>query len=142
VTFLCVVLAFVVFRADSWSSAIWMMEALLYPSSWHPGESYLSATLALVSSDVLAVPFELGEPVLVITALVAIALLIALLAPSAVDMVNDDATAFDSPTTSDAFPVGRFKVRPTLGWTMLLALLGWCCLNSITRLSPFLYFQF
>jgi hypothetical protein len=141
-TFLGVVLAFVVFRAESWGSAITVIEAMLPTGQWLPGERYLSQILENVAYDPLEGLFEMVAGDVVILMILVVSFLIAVVPPSAVDMVNGPDIGFTMSRSPEALRATSFRVRSSLSWTVLLAVLGWLCLNSITRLSPFLYFQF
>ena len=71
------------------------------------------------------------------------AFFIAIFLPNTLDLMRGKSLGFDVPKLASSH---RHRVElvwePSVLWAIVEALLAWMCMISLTKLSPFLYFQF
>lgn len=142
-TFLCVVLAWVYFRAPDLASAHHMLQAMFGTAE---GAQHLSrALLGQITEFPLLVVLQ---PVLqdaksaAICATVALAALIAFALPNPLDLMGDAHPALAEPGLQRSRSLLRLQWRPSWPWALFTASLLLTCVSFATRPSPFLYFQF
>ncbi len=125
-TLLCVIIAWVPFRADGLKAT-----ALMYQ-----GMSSLGTHSA-------AIPFSASPIALIV---LGIAVLIALFAPNTAQIMHRYNPAIPTPGYPDTIikedEQHTISWRPNMGFALALGCLLWVCIILMSRPSPFIYFQF
>ena len=142
VTLIAVVLAFVVFRADSIGAAAYYLVQLLDVSSVSVGDAYAGEVRALFASDISYPLVEIVGVGLFSMLFVGLGLAIALLLPNSMELIAAEDIGWQLPSGPDRATAGQWARRYPAAALVVLCFLGWASLNSLTSLSPFLYFQF
>ncbi|MEE8575031.1 MAG: MBOAT family O-acyltransferase, partial [Thermodesulfobacteriota bacterium] len=144
-TFLAVVVSWVFFRAESFSSAGSILKGMaglngiaLY-ANYKKKFSGLADTLA--SWGVEFTNFRLFEGDDAAIWLLC-ALLIVWFAPNTQQIMSGFSPALQDEKGRPVLTGGRIKWRPTLGWAVVTALISIVSILGLVRISEFLYFQF
>ncbi len=155
-TFLAVVVGWVFFRADSFSSAITMLQGMAgmngvsLPTSFEDRFGHYFAGFEWVQFNGTYPLTMLNN--LNVASSIAVGLLLVWLTPNVHQMflryrpVCEDGEGVVSATAPFAMPMGMVAKgliwKPTTAWAIPLALLFFLCFISLTKVSEFLYFQF
>ena len=140
-TFSAVLFAWVIFRADSLSSAGNIFLAL---SHWDGTQFSPSYTSALKKSGVLEFSsLLLGNDYNVgtIFTLLGLALLACVLFPCTYEMFRKYDVVIDTPLTDQKSAIGLYW-QPSQSWGIFIGILAVAALLNLTQVSEFLYFQF
>ena len=137
ITFMAVAVAFVYFRAPSLEVGNHLLIALPGDvsggfSSYYLGQIHSSFQFELLG---LAAGALGGTAFCLLLLLLTLAL--AQMAPNALEIVNSEKVGFEG-----VLPASRLHFSPNLWWSLFLATTLWLVVLSLTRVSPFLYFQF
>lgn len=151
-TFLAVLLAWVVFRAPDMATAGDILHAMIggngvsLPRAW---EAYVAQHLAPYATQLQAIGWQpaftgirwidiggIALPTL------AVAWLLAWYAPNTQQIFHRYGPAIEEFAESRKHWPWRYQWRPSPRWGLALTLLFLCCAFSMNRVSEFLYFQF
>ena len=144
-TFLAVVLAWVFFRATSFQDAATIVHGMAGASGAALPQSLIAALgpLQNVLQEIGITAYAGGGRRFVETYLwVAIAALIAFLAPNTQQIVRHFEPALDFKAAETTPPAIRLEWRPNRAWALFVGTLGAACLLALNRPTEFLYFQF
>ena len=140
-TFLCVVLAWIPFRASSWDSTLRFWQAMLWPdvlvlpASLQQWLSSLN-TLGVEFASYITRPFF---PLEGCFPLLASALLIAWCLPNTQNFLIPTNTSNSRPPSTKLW---QWQWQANLPWALVMGIILGLSLLTISRPSPFLYFQF
>lgn len=145
-TFLCVVIAWVFFRAASLDGALHMLAAmfgvggLMLPESYFAHSGFLGSWLGQLGVRFEGTPaFFAGKTQYALLAGLTAAVL---LLPRVRDLFAKDAPGLDPYPPPPARSTAFLTWRPNLSWALLLALAFAASVYFLRRDSEFLYFQF
>lgn len=142
ITFLCVTSAFVFFRANSFDSAMLLLETMLTGFPQSIDRVYLNEVDMLFKDDVLILLLtSIGTSIFAISFTVT-ALAIALLLPNSVTLVGREKWGFDSKYSNEAGNATRLQWQNNSMWGLICGSLFFLVVLSLSSVSPFLYFQF
>jgi len=142
ITFTSVVIAWVIFRAESIDGATHMYKGMLglngfsFPGRLEPFATMLNQVfphtrIVAQGMGTFGNVYDAAQLILL--------LLIAVIAPNTIELMNRHNPAIGT----DGFPINRrIEWRPTLMWAILTATIAVFSLSSLTKVSEFLYFQF
>ena len=137
ITFLAVAVAFVYFRAPSLEVGNHLLAGLPGDISGGFSSYYLGQIDASFQFELLGLATEALGAAAFTLLLLLLALGVAQLAPNALEIVNSEKVGFEG-----VLRASRLHFSPNLWWSLFLATTLWLVVLSLTRVSPFLYFQF
>lgn len=142
ITFLCVVLAWVVFRAESINGASQMLSAMLQLDSIATSEAYLRKIVQLPLLDLFQ-PATGSSKSLILYAILILSASIIFLLPNTVELMQKEHPALDKAGFVEKENSNmRIQWHATPAWQLIIAILLSATLLSSAGVSPFLYFQF
>jgi alginate O-acetyltransferase complex protein AlgI len=142
ITFFCVVLAWVFFRAESINGAIHMLSAMFQLDVIATSEVYLRKITQLPLLDLIK-PITGSAKSLILFATLILSAAIIFLLPNTVELMQKGHPALDKVIFDDK-ENSRFRLQwhATPAWQLIIAILLSTTLLSSAGVSPFLYFQF
>lgn len=139
ITFIAVVIGWVLFRAESFSSAWSMLQTMFAPSEWALPEKlhhFLGPVGALLESHGLtfvAMPYLIG------TKYILVLLLVAWFAPNTQEIMRRFRPTLKA---FEQMPRSKIAWRPNIGWGVALGILAAIAVLNLDHVTEFLYFQF
>lgn len=145
VTFLAVVVAWIFFRATDLETALTMLRGVAGLNGVAVSANIAGAlpfnveALGISVTDTLSL-LDSSRPVW----LIAVLFIVAATAPNTMELMRRYRPALDPSRVVAARPKwsARLEWRPTRLWAVILVCVALYCLLNLSRLSPFLYFQF
>lgn len=142
-TFICVVLAWVYFRAPDLESAHYMLHAMFNFAAGGEGLSRdLVARINEFPLSVLLQPVIQDAKACAVIATLLLAACIAFVLPNPVDLMGEEHPALLEKNTPVSSSIIQLRWRANYVWALFTALLLLACVSFATRPSPFLYFAF
>lgn len=141
-TFLSVLLAFVYFRSADMGSAHHFYNSLFSLQEIGARSSYMQLLVAAVNGDVFDWLIEAFGVWSVALCLLALCLFIVFALPNALIIVGQERWGFEKIEKDIDVWLLKPEWQANLGWAMVIGLLAFAVLISLTSVSPFLYFQF
>ena len=138
-------IAFVYFRSSDVASANILLASLLDFDSIGLGltETYQSSVKTASTGDVLSIALGSIGSYWTLSIVFVTAFFIAIFLPITLDLIRGKSLGFDVPELASTHHYRvRLEWKPSLLWAIIVAILAWMCMISLTKLSPFLYFQF
>ena len=141
-TFLCVVAAFVYFRAPDVQSANALLAAMVGGTGAGFSQAFGNMLATSVSGDIYSLWFELAGTQVASLALLGAGLFIVFAMPNSMALIQAPQLGFQDPVGATPPWVPGLAWRRSAGWGLALGLTLWGVAISLTFVSPFLYFQF
>lgn len=141
-TFLCILLAFVYFRAVDASSANYMIKTMFSGSFSGLSNTYEGLLQTAVTGDVFYLLFNGVGYLMGSGTILAVSLLIVFWMPNTMVLIRANKLGF--PDMASAKPSWQLDLqwRKNTLWGVAIGLILWAVFISLTSVSPFLYFQF